>query len=80
MSSCQSLLKLSSYIAPQHIDLVEGFLFEEAPSRWVLEVNHLTGDGTLSGFYTTTAKRDQDRELIESKIGSIVQFQFLEEG
>jgi ribosomal protein L11 methyltransferase len=79
MSSCPSLLKLSSYIAPQHIDLVEGFLFEEAPSRWVLEVNHLTGDGTLSGFYTTTAKRDQDRELIESKIGSIVQFQFLEE-
>ena len=79
MSITSSLYKLTSSIDPQHTDLVEGFLFEEAPSSWALEVNHLTGDGTLSGFFTTKARRELDRELIENKIGSLVQFHFSEE-
>jgi len=79
MSSSPSLLKLSSTIAPQCTDLVEGFLFEEAPSSWALEVNHLTGEGILNGFFTTKEKRNQEQALIESKIGSLVQFHFLEE-
>ena len=79
MSNIQSLFKLSSYIPPSQTDIVEGFLFEHAPSNWVLEVNHLTAEGTLIGFFSTEAKRDQSRVLIERAIGAIVKFQFSED-
>jgi len=79
MSNKQSLFKLSSYIPPSQTDIVEGFLFEHAPSNWALEVNHLTLEGTLNGFFSNKAKRDQARVLIERTIGALVEFQFSED-
>ena len=32
-----SLLKISSKIHPEQVELLEVFLYEEAPSPWVLE-------------------------------------------
>jgi hypothetical protein len=72
MSNIQSLFQLSSYIPPSYTDIVEGFIFEQAPSNWALEVNHLTGEGTLNGFFSNKAKRDQARVLIERTIGELV--------
>ena len=79
MKIVKSLFKLSSSVLPEHNDIVEGFLFEQAPSSWALEVNHLTGVGTLNGFFSSKTMRDQDKALIEREIGSLVKFQFSED-
>jgi len=72
----ESLLKLSSKIQPEHVDLIEGYLYEEAPSPWALEVNHVNGLGVLSGFFSNKEELVKHQTHITSSLGQSVQFHF----
>lgn len=72
----KSLFKLSTPIPWDKTDCVEGFLFENAPSNWALEVNHITGDGLLNGFFTSEKDMLRQRSIISNEIGYFVELNF----
>ena len=72
-----SLYQLSSNISPEQTEFVDGYLFENAPSSWVLEINYITGEGTLNGFFSSEVERDQQKQDIIKEIAHLVNFSFI---
>ncbi len=72
----KSLFKLSTAIPAEKTDLVEGFLFEHAPSSWALEVNYLTGEGLLNGFFTSADIMQNQKNILSKEIGHCVKLNF----
>jgi len=70
------LLKHSCGIQPEWLEHLEGFLFEEAPSPWVLEVNHLTGEGTLSGFFNCKEDLLNHQKALSDALGHALKLNF----
>ena len=71
-----SLYKLTSKISSEQTELVDGYLFENAPSNWVLEINYITGEGTLNGFFSSETEKVQEEQGIIKEIGHLVDFAF----
>ena len=71
-----SLLKLSSKISSEQTEFVDGYLFENAPSNWVLEINYITGEGTLNGFFSSETEKVQEEQRMIKEIGDLVDFSF----
>ena len=72
----ETLYKSSSIIPSEQTDYVEGYLFENAPSKWVLEVNYITGDGQLHGFFGSKEEMQQQQSALSQEIGNLVKFTF----
>jgi len=71
-----SLLKISSKIQPEQVEFLEVFLYEEAPSPWVLEVNHINGNGTLTGFFSSQKEFNTQQSRLTNALDQVVQFSF----
>ena len=76
MKPSKLIFKLSSYIPAEKTDLVEGFLYENAPSSWALEVNHITGEGILLGFFSSEKETILQQSTILDEIGQLVELNF----
>jgi ribosomal protein L11 methyltransferase len=71
-----SLLKISSKIHPEQVEFLEVFLYEEAPSPWVLEVNHINGNGTLTGYFSSQKESNIQQSKLTHALDQVVQFSF----
>jgi ribosomal protein L11 methyltransferase len=71
-----SLLKISSKIHPEQVEFLEVFLYEEAPSPWVLEVNHINGNGTLTGYFSSQNESNIQQSKLTNALDQVVQFSF----
>jgi len=71
-----SLLKISSRIHPEQVEFLEVFLYEEAPSPWVLEVNHINGNGTLTGYFSSQNESNIQQSKLTNALDQLVQFSF----
>ena len=71
-----SLLKISSRIHPKEVEFLEVFLYEEAPSPWVLEVNHINGNGTLTGYFSSKKELNIQQSKLTTALDQQVQFSF----
>ena len=71
-----SLLRITSKIHPEQVDLLEVFLYEEAPSPWVLEVNHINGNGTLTGYFSSEKEINIQQSKLITALDQQVQFSF----
>jgi ribosomal protein L11 methyltransferase len=71
-----SLLKISSKIHPKQVEFLEVFLYEEAPSPWVLEVNHINGNGTLTGYFSSQDESNIQQSKLTNALDQVVQFSF----
>ena len=71
-----TLLKISSKIHPEQVEFLEVFLYEEAPSPWVLEVNHINGNGTLTGYFSCKEELNVQQNKLTTALDQQVQFSF----
>jgi ribosomal protein L11 methyltransferase len=71
-----TLLKISSKIHPDQVESLEVFLYEEAPSPWVLEVNHINGNGSLTGYFSCKEELNFQQSKLTSALDQQVQFSF----
>lgn len=70
------MIKASSFITSSQTEIVDGFLFENAPTNWALEINHITGEGRLNGFFKSESEMSHAISNISEDIGYYVEFQF----
>ena len=73
------MIKLTSSIPESSLDYIDGYLFEHAPSPWVVEIDKLTGGMVLSGYFPTQSEIHNETLQLKDELNDILEFNFSKE-
>jgi ribosomal protein L11 methyltransferase len=73
------VIKLISSIPESSLDYVDGYLFEHAPSPWIVEIDKLTGSMVLTGYFATQLEMDNETLQLKDELKDILDFDFSKE-
>ena len=73
------MIKLTSSIPESSLDCIDGYLFEHAPSPWIVEIDKLTGGIVLSGYFATQSEMLNKTFQLKDELKDILEFDFSKE-
>ena len=73
------MIKITSSIPESSLDYIDGYLFEHAPSPWVVEIDKLTGGVVLTGYFATQCEMHNETLQVKDELKDILQFDFSKE-
>ena len=74
-----SMIQSKALIDPDHLNCIEGVLYEHAPTNWTLTYNHITENNYLEGFFKNEleAKNSFEHVLGSSKFSDLIKLTYL---
>jgi ribosomal protein L11 methyltransferase len=73
------VIKLTSSIPESSLDCIDGYLFEHAPSPWIVEIDKLTGGMVLTGYFATQSEMHNETLQLKDELKDILEFVFSKE-
>ena len=73
------MIKLTSSIPESSLDCIDGYLFEHAPSPWIVEIDKLTGGMVLTGYFATQSEMHNETLQLKDELKDILEFDFSKE-
>lgn len=73
------MIKLTSSIPESSLDYIDGYLFEHAPSPWIVEIDKLTGGIVLTGYFATQSEMHNKTFQLKDELKDILEFDFSKE-
>jgi ribosomal protein L11 methyltransferase len=73
------VIKITSSIPESSLDYIDGYLFEHAPSPWVVEIDKLTGGVVLTGYFATQCEMHNETLQVKDELKDILEFDFSNE-
>lgn len=73
------LIKVTSSIPESSLDYIDGYLFEHAPSPWLVEIDKLTDGMVLTGYFASQSEMLNETLLLKNELKDILVFNFSEE-
>ena len=73
------MIKITSSIPESSLDYIDGYLFEHAPSPWVVEIDKLTGGVVLTGYFATQCEMHNETLQVKDELKDILEFDFSKE-
>ena len=73
------MIKLTSSIPESSLDCIDGYLFEHAPSPWIVEIDKLTGGMVLTGYFATQSEMHNETLQLKDELKDILVFDFSKE-
>ena len=73
------MIKITSSIPESSLDYIDGYLFEHAPSPWVVEIDKLTGGVVLTGYFATQCEMHNETLQVKDELKDILEFNFSKE-
>ncbi len=73
------MIRASLPLDPEEVDLVDGFVFENAPLPWAITVYESSGSGLLQGFFETEEALSKAELLLIESLPSLSQNSFIRE-
>jgi len=73
------VIKLTSSIPESSLDYIDGYLFEHAPSPWIVEIDKLTGGMVVTGYFATQSEMHNETFQLKGELKDFLEFNFSQE-